>query len=293
MSEASHIGPEVMSGQAPSSRLPEDILARVKREQEFFDAHSNPAVIPDEALHLDSAPEIFPAIEALLPQVKGKTVCDYGCGYGFSGTHFARAGALVHSFDVSENNVAIARRTAELNGVAASMQVRRMPGECLAFPDSFFDFVFGTAVLHHVDLTLGSRELYRVLKPGGTAVFAEPLGENKLLEWLRRSSWWEANHRHSPDEHSLCYREIEILESVFGSIKVHEIGLFSVVKPALRKVRIGMVAVPRWQRTIRFLEKMDDTVLRALPFLRPLAYYVELTMTKPAHKIAQLLQSAE
>src|ERR1700740_1644746 len=128
----------MMIGEKVPYALPDDVLARVKREQEFFDRHSDPAVVPDEALRLKDGPEVFPAIKALMPQVKDKNVCDYGCGYGFSGTYFALRGANVHSFDVSENNVAIAMRTAKINGVERNMSVHQMPGECLAFPNNFF-----------------------------------------------------------------------------------------------------------------------------------------------------------
>lgn len=262
--------------------LSPDVLARVEREREFFNRYSDPQQVPSESLRLPQNFELFPAIRSIVPQLSSKLVCDYGCGYGLAGAYFARHGAIVYSFDVSENNAQIARRTADANGVADRMTVHQMPGERLTFPDNFFDYILGTAILHHVDIDLAGRELYRVLKPGGMAIFAEPLGENKLLEWLRHSSWWEANHRHSPDEHSLRYSEIRTLKNIFDRVSMHEIGLFSVLKPALRKIQIGMIAVPRWQGAMRFLESLDEVILRTLPFMRPLAYYVEVTMSKSA-----------
>lgn len=49
------------------------------------------------------------------------------------------------------------------------------PTEILPFTDSSFDFVIGCAVLHHTHLSKATREIYRVLKPGGTYLgFREP-----------------------------------------------------------------------------------------------------------------------
>lgn len=258
--------------------LPAEILARVERERKFFDEYSNPAAVANELLRVPAGYEVCSEIEALLPQIQGKRICDYGCGYGISSAYLALQGALVHAFDVSENNVLIARRAAQVNNVQNRVTVQAMPGEQLAYPSANFDYVFGTGVLHHVDLAFAARELWRVLKPGGTAIFAEPLGENRVLEWLRRSPFWEANHRHSQDEHSLRYEDIRTLSAVFGGVTLRETGLLTFLKPVLRKVKIGMVWTPRLRTITRYLEGLDRRLLAAAPPLRPLACYVVLTL---------------
>lgn len=56
---------------------------------------------------------------------------------------------------------------------ALADKITRMPGDFhqLHFPDGHFDFVVGSAVLHHaVDLVRVLRELKRVLRPGGQLV---------------------------------------------------------------------------------------------------------------------------
>lgn len=48
---------------------------------------------------------------------------------------------------------------------------RRMDAHHLEFPDRTFDIVFGTGILHHLDLETAVREIARVLKDDGEMVF--------------------------------------------------------------------------------------------------------------------------
>ena len=121
-----------------------------------------------------------------------------------------------------------------------------MQGECLAFADDSFDLVFGNAVLHHLDIATAAREIYSVLKPGGVAIFREPLGENRGLEWIRNCPFRSSNHRHTEDEHSLLYRDVDTLRTVFPKVVFRESELLSVLGYLLRKAEVGMIAVPGW-----------------------------------------------
>ena len=53
----------------------------------------------------------------------------------------------------------------------------------MSFEDSKFDYVVGRGIIHHLDLTVSFRDK-TVLKPGGRAMFVEPLGANPLLKYL-------------------------------------------------------------------------------------------------------------
>lgn len=43
-----------------------------------------------------------------------------------------------------------------------------------SFTDETFDCVFGSSVIHHLDLEKSASEIFRILKKGGRIVFAEP-----------------------------------------------------------------------------------------------------------------------
>lgn len=259
-----------------------DLIRRAKREREFFNQHTDPAAIPDALLRVPAQLDAIPdEVAAYMPSLKDKQVCEVGCGYGVISCYFARQGAHVRSFDVSETNVCIASRAAQVNGVMERLSLQVMQGECLAFADDSFDLVFGNAVLHHLDIAAGAREIYRVLKPGGVAIFREPLGENRLLEWTRNCSLRSSNHRHTADEHSLRYRDVEVLRTVFPKVVFRESELLSVLGYLLRKAEVGMIAVPGWQRTVRALTKLDRWLLARVPPLRRLASYSVISLFKP------------
>ena len=224
-----------------------DLIHRAKREREFFNQHTNPSAVPDELLKVPAWMNAIPEeVAEHVPNLHDKQVCEVGCGYGVIASYFAQHGARVWGFDVSETNIFMAQRTAQVNGVAERMSLQVMQGECLAYADDSFDLVFGNAVLHHLDIAAGAREIYRVLKPGGVAIFREPLGENRLLEWARNCSWRSSNHRHTDDEHSLRYRDVETLRTVFPKVVFRESELLSVLGYLLRKAEVGMIAVPGW-----------------------------------------------
>jgi SAM-dependent methyltransferase len=269
------------------TELPSEVAARCAREKEFFDQHSSAADVPDEALRVPAQLSAIPEeIRTYFPALEGACVCEVGCGYGVISAWFAQQGAWVYAFDVSEANIRIAERAARVNQVSDRVCLSVMPGECLSYADKMFDLIFGNAVLHHLDLAISAREFYRVLRPGGVAIFREPLGENRLLEWARRCPWRSEKHRHSPDERSLRYSDVDILRTVFPKVDLREAELLAVLRAVARKAEIGMIAVPRWERAMQRLERMDRWLLRHLPLIRPLASYSVLCLHKPAEETA-------
>ena len=53
------------------------------------------------------------------------------------------------------------------------------------FSDNTFDLVVGQSILHHLEWEVAIHELERILKPGGKAVFIEPLGDNPMAKLIR------------------------------------------------------------------------------------------------------------
>src|SRR5688572_8230476 len=63
---------------------------------------------------------------------------------------------------------------------------RLMDAHKLDFPDNSLDVVYGVGILHHLDYERALLEILRVLKPGGTMIFREPLALNPIAMMVRR-----------------------------------------------------------------------------------------------------------
>jgi SAM-dependent methyltransferase len=218
----------------------------------------------DDEAFLDHETWVRPAFH-LLGDLRGGHALDYGCGHGMAAVVMARAGATVTAFDLSPGYVNEARERAEANGVTVTCVPA--DGEELPFPDSSFDAVWGNAILHHLDLSRAGRELFRVMKPGGVAVFCEPWGGNPLLSLARRFLPYPGKDR-TPDEVPLTRRDLAPLRAVFGAVEVRGFQLLGMV----RRVWKG--------RGVRVLDAIDGGLLRAVPPLRNWCRYAVIAVRK-------------
>ena len=135
----------------------------------------------------------YPALRRLLGQLEahldaadGQRVLDLGCGRGERSVDLLRRGAVVDGIDISEVYTDQAEAAARAAGFDEG-QYTFVAGDAHALPydDATFDLVVGDGILHHLDLDVALGELHRVLKPGGRALFREPLLDNPLLKVFR------------------------------------------------------------------------------------------------------------
>jgi ubiquinone/menaquinone biosynthesis C-methylase UbiE len=219
---------------------------------------------PDQ-LYLDHETWIPPAIQQL-GDLTGKHVLDFGCGHGMAAVVLARRGAHVTAFDVSAGYLDEARRRALANDVAITFF--QADGERLPLSDQSFDRIWGNAILHHLDVERAGRELSRVLRPGGVAVFCEPWGENPLLNWARSKLPYPGKER-TPDEQPLRQPHIRLLRTIFPQVEVRGYQLLSMARRLLR-----------WRRLISGLDWCDSMLLARVPALQRFCRYVVLTLRK-------------
>jgi SAM-dependent methyltransferase len=247
---------------------------RLSSEQCFHDRQARrraPSFAVDSALcfsddfYLNHETWIRPALSRL-GDVAGLPVLDYGCGHGMAAVVLARRGARVTAFDLSPAYLAEAQRRATAND--ATIEFVQADAEDLPFADGSFARVWGNAILHHLDMRLAASELYRVLQPGGIAVFCEPWGENPLLSWARRHLPYRGKER-TPDEEPLNRSHIRLLREVFPSLRLEGFQLLSMAR---RVLRCG--------RFVSGLEWCDSHLLRLLPSLARLCRYVVLTLRR-------------
>ena len=183
----------------------------------------------EDAHYLDHETWIRPAFEQL-GELQGLRVLDFGCGHGMAAVVLARRGAHVAAFDLSRGYLVEARNRAAANGVR--IDFAQADGERLPYGDGSFDRIWGHAVLHHLNVARAAAEVWRVLRPGGLAVFCEPWGENPLLSWVRRRVPYRGKER-TPEEQPLGRRHLRILRQLFPTVEVHGYQLLSMARRVL------------------------------------------------------------
>ena len=117
---------------------------------------------------------------------EGTKLLDYGCGdKAYCAFHAAACGHSVTAIDISPVAIDRAREEAERLGLAERIDFRVMNAEELELEPDSFDVVGGLGVLHHLELDAALENVTRVLKPGGSTFFVEPLGHNRLINLYR------------------------------------------------------------------------------------------------------------
>lgn len=207
----------------------------------------------------------------LLGDLTGKTLLDYGCGMGEESIYFAKLGATVTGIDISEVGVASLKKRAEFHKLPVT--ARQMRVDPTTFPDASFDRIHGLGILHHVGIGAGLSEVHRLLKPGGVAVFLEPLGDNRVIEavktWLMRNARFLGEFDHVTDhERNLDWNEIRTETARFASATTFPYHLLYRLKRFLPKSGLALA------------RRIDHAVLTLFPSLQTFAGGVAIRVVK-------------
>jgi SAM-dependent methyltransferase len=135
--------------------------------------------------YLTSTPHAQGAdLQALAALVMGRAeahVLDLGCGAGHVSFHVAPHVKHVVAYDLSSDMLDVVARAAAERGLD-NIVTREGVAERLPFANESFDYVLSRYSAHHWhDVEAGLREVARVLKPEGTAVFVDSISPGQPL----------------------------------------------------------------------------------------------------------------
>ena len=149
-------------------------------DPEFFAGYSG---LPRSIGGLASAPE-WPALRAMLPDVRGLRVVDLGCGFGWFCRWAREQGAAeVLGIDLSEKMLARAR--AETSDVAIGYLQADL--STLALEKARFDLAYSSLAIHYLaDVTRFFAEVHAALTPGGHFIFST---EHPIFMAPRNPAW--------------------------------------------------------------------------------------------------------
>jgi SAM-dependent methyltransferase len=240
-------------------------------EQAYHDEYYGSRVLSDEELIVQAdgfrtfltrhpIGDLYACLLDSLGDYRGKDILEYGCGSGQVGVFLALTGARVRGFDLSQEGVRLANRRARVNGVSCAARFEPMRADALLYGDEQFDFVVGRWILHHLDkesLPVCGREIGRVLKKGGKALFIEPLGHNPLIELVRKHPFYSRGDYESEQESTMKRADVLAMGGMFASALIHEFYLLYMLKRVIRNPRL-----------LRVIKRTDAFLLRGMPFLK-------------------------
>jgi SAM-dependent methyltransferase len=194
----------------------------------YWDAHIHDL---DVTSHAPGTPGFFADLDAyhfeklhhLLRLVdfdawRGRTVLDAGCGAGVEVVRFARGGARVIGLDLSERAIELAAKNLTAQSLTAALVVG--DAESLALASESVDFVYAHGLVQYAaDDRRAVAECYRVLRPGGTAIF-QVYNRISWLNALSKVMRTPLEHEDAPVLRRYSAAELRALVAPFAKVEL-------------------------------------------------------------------------
>ncbi len=175
-------------------------------------------------------------IEAANITSDSKTL-EIGCGTGLFTEIVSKTGAEITACELAEQLISIAEKKTYFSNVQFLNQDISSVGPEY---NNSYDVVWGSSVLHHLDLDIFLPKLFDLINPGGYLVFTEPNMLNPQI-WLERNvNYIRKKTGTSPDETAFYRGSLKKLLLGKGFIKV-SIKPHEFLHPATPKFLIPMV----------------------------------------------------
>ena len=245
---------------------------RLKNEQEFHNEIFESDVRTEEVGRFyrinDAIREGYD--KSIFTRPKDRVYLEYGCGMakGDRLVRLANKGAQVHGIDISDYAIEQLKEKAKASNLPIGYYV--MNAEEMTFSDNTFDVIFGTGILHHLDLEKSYDSIASKLKENGEAIFIEPLGHNPLINGFRNRT----PDIRTDDEHPLLMEDFEIANKYFDKIDIKYYYLTTLAVPLIFKNN-----PPGFM--IRFCNGVDKVIFTLLPFMRKYAWQVLIKFSQP------------
>jgi ubiquinone/menaquinone biosynthesis C-methylase UbiE len=260
----------------------------LKKEKEFHDHWATEIDINkidvDEYFESSTAPENRFILKHM-GDFRGKKILDLGCGAGENSVYFAKKGAHCIATDYSPGMVEIARQLAKKYKV--TIEAKQMDAMHTTFKDSFFDYVYASNLLHHVNPKKVIYECHRILKPGGKLCFWDPLKHNPAINIYRKM----ATKVRTKDEHPLDIAIVGEVKNLFSSVIYDTFWLSTLwifiqffmiekVHPNQERYWKKIIYDEKRLRSTYFKLEQIDTYLKKIPLIKKYAWNLAVVATK-------------
>jgi ubiquinone/menaquinone biosynthesis C-methylase UbiE len=199
-------------------------------------------------------------------KLSNSEVLEYGCGEKIEVIEGSFECKNFVAIDISE--VAVEKCRKKYKGVD-KVQFEVMNAEQLLFQDAKFDLIYGSGIIHHLDIDLSMKEISRCLKNGGSAVFFEPLGHNPFINFYRKLT----PKARSQDEHPLLVSDLEKIRANFKNVEEFYFVLFTLLLFPLRNLKL-------FSHIYKFFSKIENAFLTEMPNLKKYCWIVVFKINK-------------
>ena len=234
-----------------------------------------------------TSPEYAYAMKQL-GRMKGKKILNLGSGIGEETVYLAKQKAQVTAIDISKQMLEVTKRLAKQNRIRQKITYKHANAEKLPFKDNTFDAVLGCNLLHHVNLKKCIKESKRVLKPGGIAVYSEPLIYNPIINVYRKM----AHKVRTDGEHPLDMKDLEIIRKEFPAMIHKEFHLTTLLifvwfylaeRKHPNQVRYWKKIITEadtYRMPFKILQGVDTVLLTLLPFIKRYCWVTVIKVQK-------------
>jgi SAM-dependent methyltransferase len=193
-------------------------------------------------------------------------ILEYGCGEEMETLKNLKGFKEYFAIDISE--IAVCKCTVAYQD-KPEIAFRVMNAEQLEFENNKFDVIYGSGILHHLDIDRSMEQIVRCLKFGGKAIFFEPLGHNPLINIYR---YLTPNSR-SRDEHPLLNSDLEKIKGYFKSYREYHFVFITLLLFVFR----NSSNFDFWYNKFSIYENF---ILRKIPFIKKYCWIVVLELKK-------------
>jgi ubiquinone/menaquinone biosynthesis C-methylase UbiE len=214
--------------------------------------------------------------------LRGKKVLVYGCGNDCAALWFSISGSNVDAIDISPKSIENQNIIADTLNLKIRSMV--MDAHNLDLPSNEYDIVYGNAILHHLELKKAIPEIYRILKPGGTAIFRDVMSGNVFIRAFRYATpFWR-----TPNEHPLKSGDFVLFSKEFKKIITDHYILSGLpyfffarmMNNILLKKARSKRRIPLHVSIYNYFDRLDEKLFALNPNLKKQAWICLLIATK-------------
>jgi len=198
---------------------------------------------------------------------KDSTIIEIGCG--IDETIFLPMNGCTNRYGVDLSDVAINKQKAKAKAKGIDVNFFVADAHNIDMPEESFDLIFGTSILHHLNLEIVLKEFRRLLKPGGKVIFIEPLGINPVINYFRNKT----PELRTPDEKPFDKQDLKVISSVFPKSQICYYDLSGLAAPVFFGANVS-------DEVMAIFQKIDNVIFYLLPFTRKYSWQILMSCSK-------------